>query len=97
MERDEMMIAYCGVDCSACSDYSDGKCPGCRLTEWKEDKICLPVACCRKRGIVSCGECTSFPCVDMREFYMESDSHKRAYMRMLAVHNKSAASRGRWL
>ena len=30
-------IAFCGVDCAACSDYTEGKCPGCRRTEWPED------------------------------------------------------------
>ena len=74
-------IAYCGVDCSACPDMSSGKCPGCRHTEWGEDP-CMPVKCCRDKGVYSCGECGEFPCADMRGFYDESDSHRLAYFRM---------------
>ena len=25
------MIAYCGVDCSACPDYESGKCPSLQI------------------------------------------------------------------
>ena len=38
----DRMIAYCGVDCSACTDLLSGKCPSCRLSEWKDDDICMP-------------------------------------------------------
>lgn len=77
------MIAYCGVDCAACVDYAEGKCPGCRQTVWEEGDACLPVACCRGKGIAFCGECSSFPCADMEAFYKESDIHARAYARMM--------------
>lgn len=80
MERD--LIAYCGVDCGACEDYVNGKCPSCRKTDWKEDDICLPVRCCREKGIDHCGMCSEFPCRDMEAFYNESDSHIDAYLRM---------------
>ena len=79
------MIAYCGVDCGACPDYKDGKCPSCRLSEWKEDDICMPVKCCRDRGIECCAYCVSFPCEDMSAFYGESPSHRAAYERMLPL------------
>ncbi|MBO4326055.1 MAG: DUF3795 domain-containing protein [Clostridia bacterium] len=79
------LIAYCGVDCSACSDYLNSKCPGCRKTEWCDSDICLPVECCQKKGIRLCGECESFPCTEMSDFYEESESHKEAYGRMLSV------------
>ena len=26
-----VLTAYCGVDCSRCTDYKNGKCPGCRF------------------------------------------------------------------
>ena len=79
------MIAFCGVDCAACSDLAEGKCPGCRKTVWPEDDPCPPVGCCGKRGIEVCGQCEDFPCQMMREFYEESDSHRAAYARMLAL------------
>ena len=78
-------IAYCGVDCGVCPDYAERKCPGCRKTAWEPGDECLPVACCRKKGISSCGECETFPCADMSEFYRESESHERAYERMAAL------------
>lgn len=85
---DETRIAYCGVDCAACPDLLHQKCPGCRQTDWKPDDICMPVACCKKRGILLCGACTDFPCSDMAEFYQESDGHREAYRRMIEVRSK---------
>ena len=78
-------IAYCGVDCSVCPDYTGGKCPGCRETEWPAGDECLPVGCCRKRGIDFCGAFPSFPCAEMRDFYRESESHAQAYERMRSM------------
>ena len=82
---DNRLIAYCGVDCSVCPDLKSGKCAGCRNTDWKEGSICLPVECCRKRGIDFCGQCEQFPCPDMKEFYRESPSHEQAYALMLSI------------
>lgn len=82
---DQELIAYCGVDCSVCADYTGGKCPGCRQTQWQPGDECLPVACCRKRRISLCGECADFPCEDMRAFYGESESHASAYARMASI------------
>ena len=82
-ERD--LIAYCGVDCAPCPDHTGGKCPGCRKTVWPEGDACMPVACCRKKGIDFCGECSEFPCGEMKDFYRESESHEEAYRRMLAI------------
>ncbi len=78
-------IAYCGVDCFACPDYQTGVCPACKRTPWTEDDICMPVKCCREKGIEFCGQCGGFPCGDMREFYAESEGHAAAYQRMLAM------------
>lgn len=79
---DNELIAYCGVDCSACPDYASNTCPGCRQTDWQSGDICMPVECCRGKGIWCCGECPTFPCADMKEFYKESPSHEDAYKRM---------------
>ena len=77
---------YCGVDCSGCADYLQGKCQSCRGTHWTEDDICHPVKCCRDRGIEVCGQCGEFPCPMMREFYEESDSHRKAGELMRRIH-----------
>ena len=75
-------IAYCGVDCAACPDYTEQNCPGCRESEWPDGDPCPPVACCQKREIDFCGQCADFPCEMMREFYEESESHREARARM---------------
>lgn len=85
METDRM-IACCGVNCAPCPDRTAGKCPGCRDTAWGEDP-CLPVACCREKGIDVCGACANFPCKDIAGFYAESEGHREAYQRMRAVCN----------
>ena len=77
-----VLTAYCGVDCSGCADYKNRKCPGCRESTWPDGDECPPVSCCRKQGIVFCGDCSRFPCKMMREFYEESDSHRDAYRRL---------------
>lgn len=82
-----MNIAYCGVDCAVCPDFTAQKCPGCRETQWKPDDICMPVECCRKKNIPCCGRCDTFPCEDMRAFYEESESHREAFARMKDVHH----------
>ena len=78
MIAESELTAYCGVDCSACPDYKENKCPGCRRTEWKEGDACLPVDCCGKKNIPCCGACPDLPCGDMKEFYKESESHEAA-------------------
>ena len=76
------LIAFCGVDCAACTDYQTNKCAGCRNSEWPDGAPCMPVACCERRGISLCGQCAEFPCPDMQAFYEESESHKKAYRLM---------------
>ena len=78
-------LGYCGVDCSVCADFTQGKCPSCRGTQWKNDDICHPVKCCREKGIAVCGQCIGFPCDMMTEFYEESDSHREAGERMRQI------------
>lgn len=82
-------IGYCGVDCSVCTDFLEGKCPDCRSSIWPEGDPCAPIACCRNRGIEVCGECGDFPCRMMAEFYKESDSHREAFARMRELARRS--------
>ena len=78
-------IAYCGVDCAVCPDFTEGKCPNCRRTDWSSCGACAPVACCRGRGFTSCGQCPDFPCPEMAGFYEESEGHRAAFARMQRV------------
>ena len=81
-------IAYCGVDCSECADFIHQKCPSCRLTEWNDDDMCMPVRCCREKGIELCAFCSVFPCKNMAGFYEESESHREARSRMESLKMK---------
>ena len=84
----DMLRAYCGVDCSVCEDYRSGRCPSCRKTEWTEENICMPVKCCREKKITGCGQCTDFPCEEMKAFYEESEGHREAYCWMKKIRNR---------
>ena len=84
-------VAYCGVDCTLCPDYLSGKCPDCRHSQWPEGDPCMPIACCRSRGIDCCGRCDIFPCPDMTAFYAESEGHRAAYGRMAALQRENDA------
>ena len=86
----DRMVAYCGVNCSVCPDLLSGKCPSCRLSIRKDGDICMPVKCCSEKGIENCGQCTCFPCEDMAAFYLESDSHREAYMRLTSARGAGA-------
>ncbi len=86
-------LGFCGVDCSVCRDYLDGKCPSCRATEWTNSDICHPVKCCQDKGISVCGHCNEFPCQMMSDFYQESDSHRQAGKRMLQMHMRNIDKR----
>lgn len=88
---DNPLIACCGVDCKACPDYREKKCPSCRATVWATGDECMPVACCREKQIDCCAGCASFPCADMAAFYEESDGHCAAYARMCALREASGA------
>lgn len=78
-------IAFCGVDCAACPDFLAEKCPDCRHTSWAAGEVCMPAACCREKGLYCCGNCASFSCAEMRDFYEKSDSHREAGARMRAA------------
>ena len=49
------------------------------------ENICMPVKCCKEKGIDFCAFCNNFPCDDMADFYEESKSHKEAYHRMVSM------------
>ena len=49
----------------------------------------MPIACCQGKGIDCCGRCDSFPCPDMAPFYEESESHRAARARMMALKEQS--------
>ena len=88
---DLVHIGYCGVDCAACPDYMTGRCPDCRKSGWPDADPCMPIACCREKGIGCCGQCDVFPCENMAGFYEESEGHRAAYARMKALREERSA------
>ncbi|MBR6472310.1 MAG: DUF1653 domain-containing protein [Firmicutes bacterium] len=75
-------IGFCGVDCSACPDFLNSKCPGCRQSIGLNDEECMAAQCCMDRGILICGQCKDYPCEDMKDFFEESDGHREARKRI---------------
>jgi hypothetical protein len=60
----QQKIAYCGLDCAACTIRESVLCPGCRGTDstyW--DGICEIKECAVKlQKVKHCGLCEKFPC-----------------------------------
>ena len=42
------LIAYCGVDCIVCSDYTCDKCPGCKQTGSRKEIRAFPISAAEK-------------------------------------------------
>lgn len=56
-----MRESICGIDCAEC-EYKDN-CAGCRETKGcPSGSECVIAACCRNKGLDSCGECSDLPC-----------------------------------
>ena len=89
MDKSLYTIAFCGVDCGACSDYAKGICPGCRASAHTSSEDCMAVICCEGRGIAFCSECAEFPCENMLAFFEETDSHREAYARLKAMRDRA--------
>ena len=75
------LIGFCGVDCSVCPDLLNNKCTGCRASVGTSDEECFFVKCCLDKGVQICGQCSEFPCNDMKEFSEESEGHVEALRR----------------
>ena len=76
------LVGYCGVDCSSCIDFDTKKCPGCRASIGMLEEECPCVLCCLNKNIIICGQCDNYPCDDMKEFFLESESHMEAKIRI---------------
>ena len=63
MNRDENLIAHCGIYCGACPTFSSGKCIGCRGNSPKSAvmfKKCKVKPCCADNGFFTCADCTIY-------------------------------------
>src|SRR5215475_14780419 len=63
IDKDENLIAYCGLYCGACPTYTSGKCEGCRGNSPKCAvlyKQCKVRPCCADNGFFTCADCTIY-------------------------------------
>ncbi|MBP0969381.1 MAG: DUF3795 domain-containing protein [Oscillospiraceae bacterium] len=79
-------VGYCGIDCERCGNYLKGaNCLGCRVDQ-EMISDCETRDCCKQKGVGYCGECGSFPCASMKQFYEEKPQYAYAleYMKEIA-------------
>ena len=66
INKDENLIAYCGLYCGACPSYASGKCDGCRGNSAKSAvvyKACQVKPCCEENEFFTCADCTIYASV----------------------------------
>lgn len=66
------LLAPCGINCAACYAHLRKKrtCPGCRGQEDSQPQYCRSCKirdCAVRRGIDFCSECSSFPCMPVKQ------------------------------
>ena len=63
INKDENLIAHCGLYCGACPSFKSGKCDGCRGNSAKSAvvyKKCKVKPCCADNGFFTCADCTIY-------------------------------------
>ena len=63
IDKDENLIAYCGLYCGACPSFISGKCDGCRSNSAKSAvvyKACQVKPCCVENDFFTCADCTIY-------------------------------------
>jgi len=63
INKDENLIAHCGLYCGACPSFKSGKCDGCRGNSAKSAvmyKRCKVKPCCADNGFFTCADCTIY-------------------------------------
>jgi hypothetical protein len=63
IEKDENLIAYCGIYCGACPSFTSGECEGCRAKSEKSSvryKACAVKPCCVENVFFTCADCTIY-------------------------------------
>lgn len=57
MSSDPSLVAFCGLYCGECSQYTKGKCPGCRKNE--KATWCKIKSCCTDGNLTTCAGCAT--------------------------------------
>ena len=79
-------LSYCGIYCGDCKNYKQNlNCAGCRdETELISD--CPTRVCAAERGYFHCGECDTFPCEMLNNWYHSGNpQHLQAYHNILEI------------
>lgn len=79
-------LSLCGLYCGGCKNYKENmNCMGCR-NEKELVTDCPTRACCISKGLIHCGECKTFPCDELKNFYNDgARHHELAYKNMLKI------------
>ncbi|MGB3458876.1 MAG: DUF3795 domain-containing protein [Halobacteriota archaeon] len=62
-KQNKNLVGCCGIYCGLCTKYQSkapSRCIGCRLG--KQHDWCSIYRCCRKKKVITCIECTEYPC-----------------------------------
>lgn len=74
IEVEEKIESRCGICCSKCTFYNEGKCKGCTNIEkpfWADS--CPVKTCCENKKIECCGSCNEFPCSLLKSFSYDKE------------------------
>ena len=79
-------LSYCGFACAKCRNSKQNmNCAGCR-NEKELISDCPTRVCAAGRGLLHCGECGDFPCVELNAFYNDGKPARlQAYRNMLEI------------
>lgn len=85
MEKYEA-LSFCGIYCGGCRNYKENmNCMGCRY-EKELVSDCPSRSCAIEKGLLHCGECGSFPCDELNDFYKDGvPHHDAAFQNMLKI------------
>lgn len=62
----ETVIAYCGLYCSQCGKFKNGKCPGCQKNE--KASWCKIRSCNMQNNYQSCADCKTLGVENCKDF-----------------------------
>ena len=79
-------VSFCGIYCGKCRNYKKNmNCAGCR-NETLLLADCPTRVCSAARGHLHCGECETFPCERLQNFYNSGNPlHLQAYHNILEI------------
>ena len=93
-----MVESRCGILCSRCSWQKEEKCNGCTRIENPFWGSCPVKRCCEEKKLGHCGECDSFPCVQLQEFaYAEEEGDEGVRLDQCKIWEASRFMKYPWI